>query len=331
MKGSHILSTGSAVPNISIDNQSLSQTLNTSDEWISARTGIRRRRILDRSRSITDLAAEACHKALKNGLLKATDIDLIILATSSQHDLFGSASEIQALIGAKNAIAFDITAACSGFVIALATATKFIETGTYKNVLVVGADILSRWVDWSDRRTCILFGDGAGAAILQLHKSNKNDILSFQLDTNGLASHHLSIPYRKGYTNTEQICNSNGKYSYLTMNGKEVYKFAVSKVPESIKKCLKKANICTQDISWLLLHQANQRILETVADKLNIPGHKIISNIQYYGNTSAASIPLALDEAFQSGHICNGDIIVIAGFGAGLTWGTTIIRWNVME
>nr|YP_010873100.1 Beta-ketoacyl-acyl carrier protein synthase III [Nemalion vermiculare]WGV34340.1 Beta-ketoacyl-acyl carrier protein synthase III [Nemalion vermiculare] len=331
MKGSHILSTGSAVPNISIDNVSLSKTLNTSDEWISTRTGIKQRRILGKSQSITDLAAEASNKALSNGLLQATDIDLIILATSSQHDLFGSASKLQAIIGAKNAIAFDITAACSGFVIALATATQFIETGTYKNVLVVGADILSRWVDWSDRRTCILFGDGAGAAIVQTDTGNKNDILSFQLNTNGLASNHLSIPYRKNYSNTGSIHYSSGRYSYLTMNGKEVYKFAVSQVPESIKKCLEKADICTKDISWLLLHQANQRILETVALKLGIPSHKIISNIQYYGNTSAASIPLALDEAFQSGHICNGDIIVIAGFGAGLTWGTTIIKWNVIE
>uniref|UniRef100_A0A1G4NVI2 Beta-ketoacyl-[acyl-carrier-protein] synthase III n=1 Tax=Liagoropsis maxima TaxID=1653392 RepID=A0A1G4NVI2_9FLOR len=334
MNGAHILSTGSAVPSICISNEYLSNTISTSDEWISTRTGIKERRLLPKDKSIIDLATEASLSALQKGLIKAENLDLIILATSSQNDLFGSASQLQASLGAKHAVAFDITAACSGFLIGLITASQFIRTGAYKNILVVGADILSRWVNWTDRRTCILFGDAAGAVILQYNQTN--DLLNFQLDSNGNDFHQLSIPYTQTqiHKNTVESLYTypqGGKYNYLTMNGKEVYKFAVSQVPISIEECLKKAELSTDDISWLVLHQANQRILEAVANKLDIPMTKVISNIKYYGNTSAASIPLALDEAFNSGYICNGDIIVIAGFGAGLTWGTTIIKWHAIH
>lgn len=325
MTGAHILATGSAVPDICISNHALSQNLDTSDEWISARTGIKERRLLPKNQSIIDLAANASKKALDKALLDPQELDLIILATSSPNDLFGSASQLQASLGANNASAFDITAACSGFVISLVTASQFIHSGAYKTILIVGADILSRWVDWSDRSTCILFGDGAGAAILQANSCN--DILGFQLNTNGNQAKQLSIAYKNN--NSSDILNTeHNSYNFLAMNGKEVYKFAVSKVPESIQKCLAKVQLTTDDISWLILHQANQRILDTVAQKLNIPNDKIISNIKFYGNTSAASIPLALDETFKKGLIKNGDILVIAGFGAGLTWGTVIVKWH---
>uniref|UniRef100_A0A1G4NWR2 Beta-ketoacyl-[acyl-carrier-protein] synthase III n=1 Tax=Neoizziella asiatica TaxID=1077397 RepID=A0A1G4NWR2_9FLOR len=338
MHGSHILSTGSAVPDICINNELISTVIDTSDKWISTRTGIKERKIIDTNQSIVDLATLASHEALKKGLLKPQDLDLILFATSTPHDLFGSASQLQNCLGASNAAAFDITAACSGFVIALIVAHQFIQTGIYKNILIVGADTLSQWVDWSDRTTCILFGDGAGAAILQ--RSLKNDILSFEINTNGHESHQLSINYNypKNHctgndTYTELLFNQkyNNQYDYLTMNGKEVYKFAVSQVPTSINNCLQKIHRPAKDITWLLLHQANQRILEAVANKLKIPIHQVISNIQFYGNTSAASIPIALNEAFDTGHICNRDVIAIAGFGAGLTWGSILIQWNALE
>lgn len=330
MAGAHILATGSAVPDICISNETLSSIVNTSDEWISNRTGIKERRILRENQSIIDIATIASSQALHNAGLNSEELDLIILATSTPNDLFGSASQLQAAIKAHNAVAFDITAACSGFVISLITASQFIKTGSYKNILVVGADILSRWVDWSDRSSCILFGDGAGAAILQ--SSVDNDILGFQLNTNGLGANQLSIACQNNdHSNHRDIKHLKGMhdyYGYLQMNGREVYKFAVSKVPESIIQCLCQVNLSTQDISWLVLHQANQRILDAVADKLDIPHHKIISNIQSYGNTSAASIPIALHEACEAGKISHGDIIAIAGFGAGLTWGTVIIKWH---
>lgn len=327
--GAHILATGSAVPNICISNEALSSIIDTSDRWISNRTGIRERRILPNNESIIDLATRASYQALHNANLNSNELDLIILATSTPNDLFGSASQLQASIKANNAAAFDVTAACSGFVISLITASQFINSGSYKNILVVGADILSRWVDWSDRSSCILFGDGAGAAILQ--SSSRNDILSFQIKTDGFKSHELSIAcqYSKTVLNDPKTLSSiHGTYDYLKMNGREVYKFAVSKVPESIKKCLQEINLTNDDISWLVLHQANQRILDAVADKLQISHDKIISNIKSYGNTSAASIPIALHEASEAGKIINGDIIAIAGFGAGLTWSTVIIQWN---
>uniref|UniRef100_A0A1G4NSN4 Beta-ketoacyl-[acyl-carrier-protein] synthase III n=1 Tax=Galaxaura rugosa TaxID=268570 RepID=A0A1G4NSN4_9FLOR len=332
MVGIHILSTGSAVPAININNQTLSKIVNTSDEWISARTGIKERKLLPEDQSIIDLSKLAALEALQRALLTPEELDLIILATSSQNDLFGSASQLQHAIGASKAVAFDITAACSGFIISLITASQFIQTGSYKNILVVGADILSRWVDWSDRSTCILFGDGAGAAIIQ--NSYKNDLLSFKLNTKGSQADQLSILYKTTKNNISKhtsIPLVHGHYEYVKMNGKEVYKFAVSQVPESIQECLKQAKLCISDLTWVILHQANQRILDAVADKLCIPQSKIISNISRYGNTSAASIPIALHEVFKQGKICNGDIIVIAGFGAGLTWGTTIIQWNSLE
>lgn len=324
MKGANIISTGSAVPDTCISNHDLSQLVDTSDEWISTRTGIKERRIIDSKESIIDLAFLAAEEAIKKTTIQANDLNLIILATSSPNDLFGSAAQLQAKIGASNAAAFDITAACSGFVIGLITASQFIQTGSYTNILVVGADILSHWVDWTDRNTCILFGDGAGAAIIQAHKIN--NILGFQLNTDGYNANQLSIPYQQ--KNTKILNNSSRQYNFINMNGKEVYKFAVSKVPESIYQCLNKINLSIHDVQWLLLHQANQRILNAVAQKLAIPKYKIISNLQYYGNTSAASIPIALNEFINTNRIKDGDIIIISGFGAGLTWGTVIMKWR---
>ncbi|MBN3959541.1 beta-ketoacyl-ACP synthase 3 [Nostoc sp. NMS8] len=325
--GVAITGSGSAVPATSLHNQTLSEVVETSDEWITTRTGIRQRRLALPSESLSVLATAASSQAIASAGIKPEDLDLILLATSTPDDLFGSACQVQALLGASNAVAFDLTAACSGFVFGLVTAAQYIRTGTYKNVLLIGADILSRWVDWQDRRTCVLFGDGAGAVVLQAAKSDR--LLGFALKSDGTQNHHLNLAYAGA--SQELLPNVNitkGTYQPITMNGKEVYRFAVQKVPEIIDKALFQANLRVDQIDWLLLHQANQRIIDAVAQRLNVPEHKVISNLAQYGNTSAASIPLALDEAVRQGKIKPNDIVAASGFGAGLTWGAAIFQWG---
>jgi len=327
-QGAKIISTGSSIPCSKVSNEQLSSIVETSDEWIFTRTGIKERRLLTQyGQSIVELAAEASIKAMEQIQMDPKTIDLLILATSSPDDLFGSASKIQYSIGATNAISFDLTAACSGFVVGLVTAFQFIRNGSYKNILVIGADVLSKWVDWSDRSTCILFGDAAGAIILQACDSSSNSILNFHLKTDGTYANYLSIAYKENVDPHPILKLYQGSFQFIAMNGKEVYKFAVSQVPLSILTCLHEANLSIKDVDWLLLHQANERILMAVADKLSISSDKIISNLGQYGNTSAASIPLALNEAVQVNRILAGDIVVIAGFGAGLTWGSIVLRW----
>ncbi|MGV0105727.1 Beta-ketoacyl-[acyl-carrier-protein] synthase III [Nostoc sp. DSM 114160] len=325
--GVAITGSGSAVPATSLHNETLSELVETSDEWIATRTGIRERRLALPSESLSALATAASSQAIAASGIKAEDIDLILLATSTADDLFGSACQVQAQLGATNAVAFDLTAACSGFVFGLVTAAQYIRTGVYRNVLLIGADILSRWVDWEDRRTCVLFGDGAGAVVLQAAKSDR--LLGFALKSDGTQNHYLNLAYAG--TSQELLTDVNitkGTYQPITMNGKEVYRFAVQKVPEIIDKALFQANLSVDQIDWLILHQANQRIIDAVAQRLNIPEHKVISNLAHYGNTSAASIPLALDEAVQQGKIQTNDIVATSGFGAGLTWGAAIFQWG---
>lgn len=328
IQGAKIIATGSATPTFKLSNEDISKIVETSDEWISTRTGIKERRLLrEQEDSVNDLAIKASRQALYKASMNPSDLDMVILATSSPNDLFGSASQVQFAIGANNAVAFDLTAACSGFVIGLVTAFQFLQTSTYSNILVIGADVLSKWVNWSDRSTCILFGDAAGAAIVQSCSIDDNSLLNFQLNTDGQYANHLSIAYKPNLHPVPVVNLHQGSFQYISMNGKEVYKFAVSKVPLSIMTCLKDLNMSTTDVDWLILHQANDRILAAVAEKLSIDSDKIISNLNKYGNTSAASIPLALDEAIEENKIANNDIVVIAGFGAGLTWGTIVVRW----
>ena len=255
------------------------------------------------------------------------EVDLIILATSTADDLFGSACQVQTLLGASQAVAFDLTAACSGFIFGLVTASQFLRTGTYRNAVVIGADILSRWVDWGDRTTCVLFGDGAGAIVCEA--ADVERLLSFELYSDGTQNGCLNLAYQgQQQPLTETIAVGQGKYQPITMNGREVYRFAVAKVPEVVEKALFRANLTIADIDWLVLHQANQRILDAVADRLQVKREKVISNLGEYGNTSAASIPLALDEAVRQGKIKPGDTVVTSGFGAGLTWGAAIFQWG---
>ncbi|OCQ99654.1 3-oxoacyl-ACP synthase [Oscillatoriales cyanobacterium USR001] len=318
---------GSCTPSFSLSNQMLSQVVETSDEWISSRTGIRERRLADADTSLCAIATEASKQAIAMAQIAPTDIDLIILATSSADDLFGTASQIQTQLGATKAVAFDLTAACSGFVFGLVTAAQFIRTGVYQNVLLIGADILSRWVNWSDRGTCVLFGDGAGAVIMQANPCDR--FLGFEIRSDGTQNACLNLAYRPQPKELiTGVTISQGAYQTITMNGQEVYRFAVKKVPEVIEKALYRSNMTPAEIDWLLLHQANQRILNAVAQRLNIPDEKVISNLANYGNTSAASIPLALDEAVRQNQIKIGDKIAVAGFGAGLTWGAAIFQWG---
>ncbi|MBD1927759.1 ketoacyl-ACP synthase III [Trichocoleus sp. FACHB-90] len=324
--GVAITGSGSAIPTVSLDNHQLCELVETNDEWITSRTGIRKRRIAA-TESVSDLATVAAQNAIAMAGISPTDLDLIILATSTADDLFGSASSIQFRLGATKAVAFDLTAACSGFVFALATASQFIRTGVYQNVLVIGADILSRWVDWSDRKTCVLFGDGAGAVVMQASTSDR--LLGFELKSDGTQHQSLNLGYKPQPKElVADVAVQEGSYQPITMNGKEIYRFAVQKVPEVIEKALFRANMSVDQIDWLILHQANQRILDAVAQRLNIPADKVISNLANYGNTSAASIPLALDEAVREGKIKQGDVIATSGFGAGLTWGAAIFQWG---
>lgn len=326
--GITIIGSGSATANQILTNDDLSEIVETSDEWIQSRTGMRERHVCSADDSLANLATQAGMRALEMAGLAATDLDLIILATSTPDDLFGTAVKVQSQLGASRAMAFDLTAACSGFVVGLVTASQFIRTGVYRNVLLIGGDILSRWVDWSDRATCVLFGDGAGAVILQGNEE-RDRLLGFEMYSDGSLNHCLNLAYQgesKSLTNEKSV--GQGTYQPITMNGREVYRFAVAKVPEVIEKVLFKANITTDDIDWLILHQANQRIMDSVSDRLKIPSEKVISNVAKYGNTSAGSIPIALDEAVRAGKIKTGDLVIASGFGAGLTWGATAFRWG---
>ncbi|MGL5084010.1 MAG: beta-ketoacyl-ACP synthase III [Microcoleaceae cyanobacterium] len=325
--GIAITGSGSAAPPISLDNDALSQRVETSDEWITSRTGIRYRRLASPEITLCSIATEAAQQAIAMAQIHPAEIDLILLATSTPDDLFGSAGQIQAQLGATHAVAFDLTAACSGFVFGLVTAAQFIRTGVYQNILLIGADILSRWVDWSDRRTCVLFGDGAGAVVLQAVERDR--FLGFELRTDGTQNGCLNLAYQPHpQTLVEGVTITQGTYQPVTMNGQEVYRFAVTKVPEVIEKALYRADMTVDQVDWLILHQANQRIMDAVAQRLTIPAEKVISNLANYGNTSAASIPIALDEAVRDGRVKPGDVVVTAGFGAGLSWGATVFQWS---
>jgi 3-oxoacyl-[acyl-carrier-protein] synthase III len=326
--GIAITGCGSAAPEAILTNHHLAQMVDTSDDWINTRTGMKNRHIASSTESLSQLSAVASEKAIAMAGISPTDLDLIILATSTADDLFGSACKIQGLISATNAVAFDLTAACSGFVFALITAAQFIRTGVHQNVLIIGADVLSRWVDWSDRSTCILFGDGAGAVVCQA--TNDSDrLLGFEMYSKGSQNDCLNLNYRSDSKPlVANITPQHGTYQPITMNGREVYRFAVDKVPEAIGKAMFRANLTADDIDWLLLHQANQRIMDAVAKRLKIAPEKILSNIAEYGNTSAASIPLALDAAVRASKVKPGDTIAASGFGAGLTWGSAIFKWG---
>ena len=319
---------GSATPKKIIDNDQLGQRVDTSDDWIKSRTGIRQRRVIGENESLIDLATIASRKALQMANWDEKTIDLIILATSTPEDLFGSAPKIQSNLGASNAAAFDLTAACSGFLFALVTATQYLMSGSMKRVLVIGADQLSKWVDWDDRKTCVLFGDGAGAVALESSNEDKG-LIGYSLKSDGDRGGCLNLSESDIFLDlVKGASHQKGEYLPIKMEGKEVYKFAVKEIPIILGELLDKYQINSNSLDWLLLHQANQRILDAVAARFSIPSKKVLSNLENYGNTSAATIPLMLDEAVRDGRIKSGDLIACSGFGAGLSWGAALFFWH---
>jgi len=320
---------GSATPSRSISNQDLGERVETSDEWIRTRTGIGARRVVGADESLSDLSLEAAKSALAMAGWSADSLDLILLATSTPDDLFGSAPRLQGSLGASNAAAFDLTAACSGFLFAVVTAAQYLRTGAMRRILVVGADQLSRWVDWDDRRSCVLFGDAAGALVLEASDDGQDDLEGFLLRSDGSRGGVLQLPQKEEHQPLiADATHQQGGFHTIQMNGQEVYKFAVREVPAILQSLLSNTGTQPDQLDWLLLHQANQRILDAVADRFKIPHGKVLSNLSSYGNTSAATIPLMLDEAVRDGRIQPGHRLASSGFGAGLSWGAALLRWS---
>ena len=318
---------GICVPDKVLTNSDLEKMVNTSDEWIKTRTGISERRISSYETATSDLASKAAENAIINAGIKPEKIDLVITATATPDMLFpATACIIQNHIGAVNAGAFDLEAGCSGFMYALIVASQFISTGAYNNVLVVGADELSKITNWEDRSTCVLFGDGAGAVILQRSDGNSG-ILSFVLGARGSGAEHLKFP--AGGTRmpaTEDTVKN--KLHCIHMNGNEVFKFAVKKMGEAAEEAVAKAGITLESVDCFIPHQANIRIIDAAAKRLKLPKEKVFVNVDRYGNTSCASIPIALYEALEKGMIKKDSIIVMVGFGAGLTWASIVMKWS---
>jgi 3-oxoacyl-[acyl-carrier-protein] synthase III len=305
-----IIGIGRYTPEKIVTNFDLEKIMDTSDEWIRTRTGIEERRFADDSMDTSDMAFLAAEKAIENAGITPEELDLILVATVTPDQPFPSvACMLQEKIGAKNAAAMDISAACAGFMYGVITGGQFIQTGAYKNVLVVGVEKLSKIVDWEDRNTAVLFGDGAGAVVLGPVSEGKG-ILSFELGADGTGGKHL---YQD---------------EYIIMNGREVFKFAVRQMGESSVNVLEKAGLTKEDVDFLIPHQANIRIMEASRERLELPVEKMSRTINKYGNTSAASIPISLVEELEAGKIEDGDLLVMVGFGGGLTWGAIALRWG---
>jgi len=311
-----IVGLGHFTPERVLTNTDLESMVETSDEWIYSRTGIRERHVVGEGESTYSLALEAAKRALCDADLQPSDIDLIIVATCTPDYQFPStAALVQDGLGAHCA-AFDLEAACSGFVYALVTAAQFVSTGTLRNVLVIGAETMSRVLDWTDRNTCVLFGDGAGAAVLSAVPEGYG-LGTFDLGADGSGGGLLKCGTRAGF----------GDDAVIYQNGREVYKFAVSVMGESAQRTLDKAGLSGEDIDLLVPHQANVRIIQSAANRLGLPMEKVFLNVEKYGNTSAASIPMALSEAKDQGRLLRGDTVAVVGFGAGLTWASAVLTW----
>ncbi len=321
-----IIGTGRYVPERILTNQELESMVETNDEWIVTRTGIRERRIASPQEAASDLAFKASEKALQSAGIKAEDLDLIIVATVTPDMPFPStACILQDKLGARKAAAFDLSAACSGFIYGLANACNFIATGIYKHILVVGAECLSRITDYTDRNTCILFGDGAGAVVLGQVPEGRG-FRSFVLGADGSGGELLKI--RGGGSRVPATPESvEQKLHYITMEGREVFKFAVRIMGNAAEEALQKAGLTKSDVDLLIPHQANIRIIQSALERLELPEDKCMINLDRYGNVSAASIPIALAEAVEEGRVNEGDCLLFVGFGGGLTWGASVLVW----
>ncbi|MBX2859648.1 MAG: ketoacyl-ACP synthase III [Vampirovibrio sp.] len=327
--GVTIAGIGAYAPETIISNDDLTQLVDTSDEWIASRTGIRQRHVVTGNQSIVDLAENAIQDALASAGMDGEEVDLIIAATSTPDTIYpATACQLQHRIGASRAVGFDIAMACSGFVYGIITASQFLRAGTYKTAIVVASDIHSRYTDWSDRNTCVLFGDGAGAIILKADPET-DDILACELGVDGSKGAELTL--HTSAQNCPLVKPREPGNNYVYMNGREMFKFAVNTVPMTIRSIVDKAGMTLDDLDHVVLHQANIRILQAMNEKMGIPEEKLIVNLQKYGNTSAASVPLALNEAVLDGRVKQGDVLAMCGFGAGAAWGTTVLRWSCVD
>jgi len=321
-----IVGTGSYVPEKILTNADLSRIVDTTDEWITTRTGIKERRVAAKDEQTSDMATKAALKAMEQAKVAAKDIDLILVATATPDMLFpATACFVQKKIGASNAACLDISAACAGFLFGIEIAQQFITSHTHNTVLVIGAEKLTSITNWTDRNTCVLFGDGAGAAVLQ-HRGGAHGVISTHIGSDGQFSDILFMP---GGGSRCPITKENADMNLATihMSGKEVYKQAITAMLSASKKALEQAGLSIDDIACVIPHQANLRIIEAIADRLKIPLEKFYVNLDKYGNTSAAAVAIALDEANRSGRIKHGDYVLMVVFGGGLTWASTIVEW----
>lgn len=322
-----IAGTGSYVPETILTNDELAKRVDTSDEWIFSRTGIRERRIAAEGEFTSHMASNAARRALEQAGMEASEIQLIIVATITP-DTFtpATACYVQQQLGASKAVAFDISAACSGFLYAMKLSKRMIADGGFENALIIGAEKLSAFVNWEDRTTCVLFGDGAGAAVLRRAAPEEGSILATEMGTDGNLTHLLNIP-GGGSACPITESNVNDHLATLSMQGKEVFKHAVNRMKESAETVIKRAGLEAADIACVIPHQANLRIIDAIAERLSVPEGRVFVNLDKYGNTSAAAVAIALDEANRSGAFKRGDNIVMVVFGAGLTWAAAAVRW----
>lgn len=328
LRSAGIVGLGTYLPAESITNADLEKIIDTSDEWIRTRTGISERRRAANNEASSDMGIKAAEKALENAGIKPEEVDLIIVPTITPDMIFPStACIIQDKIGAVNAAAFDISAGCTGFIYALSVANQYVVSGAYDTVLVVATEALTRFLNWEDRNTCVLFGDGAGAVVIKPVPEGEG-FLSFDLGSDGSGSDLLGI--KAGGSRlpvTEKVLSN--KENYIHMAGNEVFKFAVKILGEAAIEALDKAGLSKEDVDLLVPHQANTRIIEAAARRLGLPQEKVVINLDKYGNMSSASIPVALEEATNKGLLKKGDLIVLVGFGAGLTWGACVMKWQI--
>ncbi len=321
-----ISGTGISLPDTVLTNRDLEKMVETSDEWIVSRTGIRERRKLEKGLSNADLSEAAAREALDRAAVKPSDLDLIVVATvTPDHPTPSTSCLLQTRLKAEKAAAFDLSAGCSGFVYALTVAHQFISTGVYKNVLVVGVEVLSRFTDWEDRGTCVLFGDGAGAVVLTAGEGGRG-IIDFSLHSDGRGAELLMIPAGGSAmpASTETLEN---RMHFIKMNGNEIFKFAVKVVEENLTLMLKRNGYVAGDLDHLFLHQANLRIIEHIRKRLKLPQDKVPVNIDRFGNTSSATIPIAIHEELIAGRLKNNSLVAMVAFGAGLTWGGLLMKW----
>lgn len=322
-----ILGSGSELPTKVMTNTDFEKLIDTSDEWITTRTGIKERRILEEGKGSADMAYHASVKALQAAGLEANDLDAIIVGTCTpDYPMPSSACVLEDMLGARKVFSFDVNAACSGFLNALAVTDSFVRTGKIRNALVVGSDVLSRVINWHDRTTCVLFGDGAGAIVVGASSDGNRGILSTRLRTDGSYAKTLYVP-AGGSLKPASIETIESKQHTITMNGKEVFKIAVRAMEEISREVLEEANVSIDEVSLVIPHQANRRIINALAERLKVPLEKVVVNVDKYGNTSAASVPVALDEAWRQGRIAAGDTVLLNSFGAGFAWGAALIRF----